>query len=104
MKLTIGQEWVSEFYPHESFRITSGVIDTCSDAYDYERHHDKQFDEHPESTKIFIWERYDKESFQLFLNENVKSNDSSYPFAWDGDCKKTFLVKRIRKFEMKLNQ
>lgn len=104
MKLLIGQEWMSESHPHENFKVTGGVIDTCSDQYDHDKHFELPFVLNLESTKIFFWERTDAESFNAFLYEKIGDKDSTYPYAWNGECKKPALVRRIKKYNMKLNQ
>ena len=104
VKLLIGQEWVSKSHPHENFRITGGVIDTCSDQYDHDKHFELTFDVNPESTKIFFWERTNIETFNKFLSKEIGDKDSAYPYSWNGECKKPTLVRRIKKYDMKLDQ
>lgn len=101
MKIQIGQTWVSEDSPHENFKIYDGIIDTCVDAFEDES---LPFDEQPETTKIFFWERINTEEFNNFV-ASKKGDDykSSYPYAWAGESKKQYILNKIKKFNMKLN-
>lgn len=99
MNIQIGQTWISETHPHESFKIYDGVVDTCVDAFSDET---IEFDKQPESCKIFFWERCEKAMFEKFLDEKLGiGRDSSYPYAWCGESKKSSIVKKIRKYNMK---
>jgi hypothetical protein len=100
MELKIGQTWVSEESPHESFRIYDGFVDsTCDSIKDF----NLPFDEQPESSKIFFWERLDRKIFLDFVKEKKGENfESTYPYAWCGESKKNTLVAKIKKHKMKL--
>ena len=100
MKLEIGQVWVSESNPHESFKIYDGCVDTCVDAFEDES---IPFDKQPETVKVFFWERLDREAFFKFVDEKKgKNRESTYPYAWCGESKKSSLVAKIKKNDMKL--
>lgn len=100
MKLEIGQTWVSQLNPHESFRIYNGVVDTCVDSFKDET---IPFDEQPETTKIFFWERADRLAFDQFVKgKKGKNYENSFPYAWCGECKKSSLVSKIKNNEMVL--
>jgi hypothetical protein len=99
MKLEIGQVWISESNPHESFKIYDGIIDTCADAF---RDESLPFSEQPETAKIFFWERVDREAFLKFVKEKKGDSDSTYPYAWCGESKKGYLMSKIKKYNMKL--
>lgn len=100
MRLEIGQVWVSDSNPHESFKIYDGIVDTCVDAFEDES---IPFNEQPESTKIFFWERTDRKAFLRFVEaKKGKKVDSTYPYAWCGESKKGVMVAKIKKNNMKL--
>ncbi len=100
LQLEIGQVWISESSPHENFKIYDGIVDTCVDAFEDES---VPFNDQPESTKIFFWERLDRQSFLKFVEEKKGENsDSTYPYAWCGESKKASLVSKIKKHNMKL--
>lgn len=100
MKLGIGQIWNSKKHPEQDFKIYDGTIDACMDAFQDES---IPFDEQPETTKIFFWERTNEKAFDKFVEEKLGRNPSTtYPYAWCGESKKQSLVKRIRDFEMAL--
>ncbi|WP_079709805.1 hypothetical protein [Paraliobacillus ryukyuensis] len=98
LELKIGQEWISDDNPHESFKIYDGIIDTCVDAFKDET---LSFDEQPESTKIFFWERINREAFNDFIDK-VKGKDSenTYPYAWCGESRKATIVNKIKNNNM----
>lgn len=100
IKLVIGQTWISETHPYESFKIYNGTIDTCVDSFKDET---LSFEEQPEGCKIFFWERSNKTAFEEFVKSVKGENyDSTYPYAWAGESKKNYLLKKIKKFNMKL--
>ncbi|MGN7183659.1 hypothetical protein [Cytobacillus kochii] len=100
MKLEVGQVWESKEFPHENFRIYDGVVDTTVDAFEDEF---MSFDEQPESCKIFFWERTNHKEFMKFVVDKKGLNsDSTYPYAWCGECKKSSIVRKIKKNNMNL--
>lgn len=100
MKLEIGQTWVSDEYPHENFKIYDGVIDTtCESVKDFTL----PFEEQPDGSKIFFWERINGVVFMRFVAEKKGENaESTYPYAWCGEVKKGVLQSKIKKYNMKL--
>lgn len=99
MKLKIGQTWLSDSHPHESFKIYDGIVDTCVDAFEDES---IPFDEQPETVKVFFWERVDFDSFISFVEKKTGNIESTYPYAWSSECKKSSLIRKIRKYNMYL--
>jgi hypothetical protein len=100
MKLKIGQTWISEESPHESFKIYDGIVDTCVDAFKDET---IPFNEQPESAKIFFWERLDRKAFLEFVKSKKSENsESTYPYAWCGESKKNAIVSKIKNHKMRL--
>ncbi|MBA4293785.1 hypothetical protein C0431_12555 [bacterium] len=97
----VGQTWVSLTHPHESFQIVGGTIDTCSDAYE-EDMYGRPFEDHPESTKIFFWNRSDLNAFNDFLDSKFGDRPNTYPYAWTGECKRGSLLNKIRAYHMTL--
>ncbi|WP_342532720.1 hypothetical protein MHB40_14760 [Lysinibacillus sp. FSL K6-0057] len=100
MRLKLGQIWISESHPHESFMIYSGEIDTCTDS---EIKYDESFDNQYECNKIFFWDRYDTDAYIDFLTHKLGRTIDTYPYASCGECKKGSLVRKIRKYNMKLS-
>lgn len=100
--LEIGQIWISESHPYESFKIYDGVGDgNVVDFYV----HDFLFTELPEKAKIYFWKRVDQKAFEEFITEKKGENyDSTYPWAWCGESKKNILVNKIRKYNMVLKE
>ena len=111
MKLEIGQTWISESHPHESFKIYSGIEDSFV-LSDMEIYEPLEFNELPEKAKIFFWERVDIEAFNKFVADKkglsyedfMESNKNTYPYAWAGESKKPVLTKKIKQDNMKLSQ
>ncbi|MEM5009304.1 hypothetical protein WKH57_01155 [Niallia taxi] len=101
-KLEIGQTWISEDHPHESFMIYDGIIDTCVDSFEDES---LPFNEQPETTKIFFWERINRQAFFNFVEGKKGVNyDTTYPYSWCGETKKQTIVNKIKKYGMKLSK
>lgn len=100
MKIEIGQKWVSEKHPWQDFEIYDGVVDTCVDAFKDES---IPFDEQPETAKIFFWRRNNDSAFEGFIRK-VKGEDAetTHPYAWYGEGKKTAIVSKIKKYKMRL--
>lgn len=100
MKLEIGKVWISDINPHENFKIYDGIVDTCVDAFEDET---IPFNEQPESVKIFFWERVNREAFSKFIEEKKgRYSETTYPYAWCGESKKSSLVAKIKKNNMRL--
>lgn len=100
MKIEIGQTWESKTYPHEDFRIYDGVIDTCVDSFE---DHTLPFEQQPEGTKIFFWRRINDEAFDKFVvSKKGEKYETTFPYAWCGECKKSGIINKIRKYDMKL--
>lgn len=102
MKLQLGDIWISDTHPHESFEIYGGVLDTCTDT---EVRWDKYYEEQPESIKILFWRKHDLDVFNTYADKNKKNkeNQSTYPYAWCGECKKYSLTKKIKEYNMRLS-
>lgn len=102
MRLRLGDIWISESHPHESFEIYGGTVDTCTDA---EVKFDKSFDEQYESNKIFFWRKHNIEEFNKYIEKKLeKQSLNTYPYTWCGECKKYALTKKIKDFNMKLSE
>ncbi len=99
MKLEIGQKWISEQFPHENFEIYDGCIDTCVDAI---KDHTLEFNLQPETSKIFFWKRTNLDEFYNYLAGKGIKGDNTFPYAWCGESKKSSLVSKIRKYNMRL--
>jgi hypothetical protein len=100
MKLKIDQTWKSENHPHENFKIYDVDIDTTCDCI---KDFTLPFEQQPEASKIYFWERTNKEAFEQFVIDKKGNNyDSTYPYAWAGESKKSYLVSKIKKFNMEL--
>jgi hypothetical protein len=96
IKLEIGQKWISKTHPHEDFKIYDIII--------------QEWDNHP--TEIFYcWERINFDAFIQFVadkkgmtvDEFQKSNKNTYPYAWAGESKKSYLKDKIKKINMQLS-
>lgn len=98
MKIELYQTWLSESHPHESFVIYDGInVETGID------HGTNDFNELPEKAKIYCWKRYDKFAFDDFIkSKKGEDYDSTYPYAWAGECKKQGIVNKIKKFNMQI--
>ena len=102
MKLKIGQTWISKTHPHEDFEIYDGVDDSFVMS-DMELYGEYEFDELPETAKIFFWKRVNDDAFHEFIVSKKGENyDSAFPYANCGECKKGTLVNKIKKYNMKL--
>ncbi len=98
MKLTIGQVWISETHPHESFKIYDGKLVDSKHSF---KRKVKEFDEQPESIKIYMWERADRESYLSYSEKAMGDKLSgTLPYAWASECKRETLMRKIRKFDM----
>lgn|GEM_PF-3475674 len=97
MYLGIGQIWWSSEFPHESFEIYSGIVDTTVDSFSDES---LPFENQPEGAKIFFWKRADSDAFQGFIDDKYKGRDSIYPHSWYGESKKSSLISKIKKYKM----
>jgi len=101
MKLKLGDIWISESHPQESFEIYGGSVDTCTDM---EVKYDKSFEEQYEYNKIFFWRKHDIDKFNKYIEHKLGNKvNSTYPYAWCGECKKYTLTKKIKDFNMKLS-
>lgn len=104
VKIEIGQEWISEENPHENFKIYGGekdLIELSDLEIDYS--FDLPFNKLPEKAKIYFWERTNTDAFNEFVKIKKGENcDSSYPYAWAGECKKSGILSKIKKNSMKL--
>lgn len=103
MKLYIGQTWKSKTHPHEDFKIYDGVEDSIV-LSDLEKEYDiSDFDSLPETVKIFFWRRANDKAFHEFI-VSKKGDDygNTYPYANCGECKKSVLVDKIKKYNMEL--
>jgi hypothetical protein len=86
MEIRIGQQWISEKYPHESFIIYDGI---------------------PEE-KIMFWRRSNSLAFEQFIvqkkgkniDELISEGRNTYPYAWAGECSISSLKSKIKKYEM----
>lgn len=102
MKLELHQTWLSESHPYESFVIYDGIADSFV-LSDMEIYDDPEFEELPETAKIFFWKRYDKWAFHDFIvSKKGNDYDTTYPYASCGESKKAALVKKIKKYNMHL--
>jgi hypothetical protein len=105
MKLEVGQKWVSESNPHEDFEIYDGCEDDFVLSDLAGNHYNSKFEDLPESAKIYFWRRTNDEAFDKFIVSKKGENyDSTYPFAWSGECKRHPIVSKIKKFGMKLSE
>jgi hypothetical protein len=100
MKINIGQKWVSKEYPYEDFIIYDGIPDSFV-LSDMDLPYNLPFDLLPETAKIFFWKRANDKAFKKFLASKGKT-ESSYPYAWYGECKRSTLIKKIKKYNMVL--
>lgn len=105
MKLKVGQRWISITNPHEDFEIYDGVEDSIV-LSDLEKEYDlNDFENLPESAKVFFWRRINDEAFDDFVKSKKGDNyESTYPYTWCGESKKTVLVSKIKKYNMKLKE
>ena len=102
MKLCIGQKYISKTHPHEDFEIYNGVDDSFVMS-DMELYGEYEFDELPETAKIFFWKRINLEAFDKFVaSKKGEDYDTTFPYANCGECKKGTLVNKIKKYNMKL--
>jgi hypothetical protein len=93
--LEIGQTWISENDPHESFKIYDIII--------------QEWDNHPTNV-LYCWQRINHTLFIKFVaakkgitvTEFEESNKNTYPYAFAGESKKSNLVNKIKKFNMEL--
>jgi hypothetical protein len=106
MKIEIGQKWISETHPHENLEIYDGekdLIEISDMEIDYA--FDIPFNDLPEKAKIYFWQRTNKEAFDKFIvKKKGNSYDTTYPYAWAGESKKSAITSKIKKYNMKLNQ
>lgn len=88
IEIKIGQQWISEKYPHENFVIYDGI---------------------PED-KVLFWRRSNSSAFEQFIthkkgssiDELISNGKNTYPYAWAGECSISSLKSKIKKYEMRL--
>lgn len=102
MKLNLGDIWISKEHPHENFKVYAGIVDSCHESYPFDV---DSFDNLPESAKILFWERTNNEAFDKFLDNKLGENrQNNYPYGFCGETKKSYLVNKIKKFNMELSK
>jgi hypothetical protein len=95
IKLEVGQKWVSDTHPHEDFEI-----------YDIIYYPDED-----DPTEIYYcWKRINEKAFNKYvelkkgmtIEELYAKGKNYYPYAWYGETQRNNIIRKIKKYNMKL--
>jgi hypothetical protein len=97
INLEVGQKWISDTHPHEDFEIYDVIV--------------QEWDNHP--TEVFYcWKRINEEAFKKYvefkkgmtIEELYAIGKNYYPYAWYGETKRSNIIRKIKKYNMKLTK